>query len=210
MNVENTRTELVWSTPYALDVIERAARLCYKSEGFKSVNNYSRDKFIKGIISNGHESVLEHAYASFHIVCDRGISHNIVRHRIANYSQESTRYCNYSKERFGGSITCIFPEGLTPSQMEQFSTAYEITEKLYMDLITKDGIKPEIARNVLPHGLKTELIMTCNFREWRHVLKQRYFNSRANPEVRRVFRGIYDWFNDNYPIIIEDLKTSSE
>ena len=154
--------ELVWATPNALQIIERSARICYKSE--KKISSTVNESFIKSLIKRGHESVIEHAYASFHIICDRGISHNIVRHRIANYSQESTKFSNYTKDRFDNSITYIVPEDLTKEQIDNMLSVYGISEEIYMNLINKEGLKPEIARYILPNGLKTEIIMTCNFR----------------------------------------------
>jgi thymidylate synthase (FAD) len=138
---------------------------------------------------------LEHASATFHIVTDRGITHEIVRHRLASYSQESTRYCNYGKEKFGTQISVVVPgmtEPLTPEQYDIWYRTIMATEKGYMELIDT-GLKPEFARSVLPTCLKTEIAMTCNLREWEHFLKLRLkgVTGKPHPDIRVI--GYYIW-----------------
>jgi thymidylate synthase (FAD) len=140
------------------------------------------------ISKNHHESVLEHSCASFHIVCDRGVSHEIVRHRIASYSQESTRYCNYNKDKFGGEITVIEPPGLTQEEREIWESSVLISEAAYMKLVSK-CVKPQIARSVLPTCLKTELVMTANFREWKHFIRLRT-SPAAHPQMVEVAKMV--------------------
>jgi thymidylate synthase (FAD) len=139
--------------------------------------------FVNMIKTNQHESVLEHPSASFSIICDRGVSHEIVRHRIAAYSQESTRYCNYSKEGFGSEITVVRPPDL-PDDGKWWEVGMYDTEKAYITLLSQ-GASPQIARSVLPNSLKTEIGMTANFREWRHFLRLRT-SPKAHPQMREI------------------------
>jgi len=135
-------------------------------------------------IASGHHSVIEHASASFLFVCDRGVTHELVRHRLAAYSQESTRYCNYGKDKFGKEITVIEPPGLTVSQRGDWARAVREAEIGYLELLN-NGCSPQIARSVLPNCLKTEIVTTCNLREWRHIFKLRT-SKAAHPQIREV------------------------
>jgi len=181
MKIVLPSVKLEFVTPEAEKIIEAAGRTCYKSEQVGEPAD-----FVKMIIRRGHESVLEHPSASFRIVCDRGVSHEIVRHRLASYSQESTRYCNYSKNRFGNEITVIEPPGLAQvvRGRSEWRASCERAEEAYFKMM-EDGCHPQIARSVLPTCLKTELVMTCNFREWRHFLKLRTA-AAAHPQMREV------------------------
>ena len=174
--------ELLWITPNALQTIEISGRVCYKSED--KITQDSATTFVKMIKQRGHESVVEHACASFRIVCDRGVSHEIVRHRIASYSQESTRYCNYSKDKFGNEISVIEPPIKTPQAYAAWSHSVHAAERDYQAMISA-GESPQIARSVLPNCLKTEIVMTANFREWLHFIDLRT-SSAAHPQMREV------------------------
>lgn len=183
--------------------IERIGRVCYKSED--KITEKSSQRFISNILDNGHESVIEHEKISVRIICDRGVSHEIVRHRIASYSQESTRYCNYSKEKFGNELTFI-----KPLFWDENTTEYRLwydsmkqIEGSYMQLIEL-GASPQEARSVLPNSLKTEIVVTMNLREWRHFLKLRT-SSRAHPQMREVACLILNEFHNQIPIIFEDI-----
>jgi thymidylate synthase (FAD) len=139
------------------------------------------------IKANGHESVLEHASAGFSIVTDRGVTHEIVRHRLASYSQESTRYCNYGKAGFGGEISVIEPRGALRENTEQrevWVQAICAAERGYLSML-ENGTSPQIARSVLPNSLKSEIGMTANFREWRHFLRLRT-SPKAHPQMREI------------------------
>lgn len=193
----------LWSTPDALAAIEQAGRTCYKSED--KITEETAEKFVRMLIQRGHEAMIEHAVASFRFIMDRGISHETVRHRVASYGQESTRYCNYGKEKFGREISVIEPPGLDEEQRQHWIDACLSAEKEYMSLLDL-GCSPQIARSVLPTCLKTEIVVTCNFREWRHILTLRRFNSAAHPQIISVMAGVEEWFETNYPVIIEDLK----
>jgi len=199
MRIVEPSAELVWCTPEAERIIEEAGRTCYKSED--AITDISAPKFIEMIIQRGHESVLEHASASFRIITDRGITHEIVRHRIASYSQESTRYCNYGKEKFGKEITVIQPSGIA-DQTEQYvlwSSAMRACERAYFNLIDAE-IAPQFARSVLPICLKTEIIMTCNFREWRHFLKLRLAKA-AHPDIQVIAKQIWEQLLEEAPTV---------
>lgn len=167
-----------------LQHIERCGRVCYKSED--KITDTSAQTFVGSIIKRGHEAVLEHASVTVKFVVDRGVSHEIVRHRLAAYCQESTRYCNYSKDGFGGQVTFIQPNFLDRGTRgwELWVLACEQAEKAYFDLLNW-GCSPQEARAVLPNSLKTEVVMTANLREWRHFFKLRTAPA-AHPQMREV------------------------
>ena len=201
MQIVEPSVELLWMTPEPLKVIEAAGRTCYRSED--RINPETAEVFVRGIIKRGHESVIEHASASFRIVTDRGISHEIVRHRLASFSMESTRYCNYGQEKFGGEISVIEPPSLDPEARVAWVNACEAAEKAYF-LMLKTGTPPQLARAVLPTCLRTELVMTATFREWRHFLKLR-ISPAAHPQIITVARRIREIFLEKCPLVVEDL-----
>lgn len=187
-----------------LKKIERCGRVCYKSED--RITDNSAENFVANIIKRGHEAVLEHASVTVKFVVDRGVSHEIVRHRIASYCQESTRYCNYSKDSFGSEITIILPHYLTED-----STAYKIwkksmslSEAAYF-LMLDVGCTPQEARAVLPNSLKTELVMTANLREWRTFFKLRTHHS-AHPQMVEVARPLLEQFKKVIPVVFDDIE----
>jgi len=183
--------------------IERAGRTCYKSED--RIADDSASGFVNRLLKAGHHSVIEHANITVHFTCDRGISHEIVRHRLAAFSQESTRYANYSGEKFGGEITVIKPFFWSEDSPEyaRWLEAMEQAEKTYMKLLEL-GARPEQARGVLPNSLKTELVMTCNIREWRHVFSLRC-SAAAHPQIREVMLPLLDDFHERLPVLFDDL-----
>lgn len=182
--------------------VEKCGRICYLSEPKDPEG--STDKFIRMLIKNGHESPLEHGGCTFKIVTDRAISQEVVRHRLASYSQESTRYCNYANGKFSREITVIESSGLAENEAREWLDAMEHLERTYL-LMIDNGVKPEKARDVLPLCLKTELMMTANFREWRHFLKLR--GSRmAHPGIRKIAKQIYEVFQRAIPVLVEDIE----
>jgi len=188
-----------------LKKIERAGRTCYKSEN--NITEESALKFVKMITHTyKHESVLEHASITVRIVCDRGISHEIVRHRIGAYSQESTRYCNYGKNKFGNEITVIRPAHLEhKSDTEQIlweETMFKIEEN-YFELL-KRGWTPQEARGILPNELKTEMVVTYNMRQWRHFFAMRC-GPAAHPQLRALTIPMLSAFKERIPVIFEDF-----
>ena len=188
--------------------IEEIGRTCYKSED--KITTDSAADFVKRIIASGHHSVLEHASLSVRFIVDRGISHEIVRHRIASYSQESTRYCNYGKDKFDNEITvirpCYFEEGSDGYLI--WRTDCRIAERAYLTLL-QEGCKPEEARAVLPMSLKTELVMTVNIREWRHFLTQRTAKA-CHPQMRQIANMLLDILVFSLPVLFGDLKEARE
>lgn len=186
-----------------LKKLEKIGRVCYKSES--RITDDSAKKFIANIIQSGHESVIEHEKISVRIICDRGVTHEIVRHRIASYSQESTRYCNYANDKFGKELTLIKPIFWAEDSVE-YNCWYETMQKIedaYNILIEK-GVKPQEARSLLPNSLKTEIIVTMNLREWRHFLKLRT-SLRAHPQMREIACAILGEFKKRIPIIFDDI-----
>ena len=191
-----------------LKKIERIGRTCYKSEG--NITEDSAERFVKSIIARGHESVLEHVSISVRVICDRGVSHEIVRHRIASYSQESTRYCNYSNDKFGNELTFIKPifnkYNCDAGMYDTFEDTCRFIEKRYFEML-KHGATPQEARSILPNSLKTELVMTTNLREWRHFFKLRC-DKAAHPQTREIANMILKEFKEKIPVIFDDLYES--
>lgn len=187
-----------------LERIEEYGRICYKSEGKATIG--SAPAFVKMLIDRGHESVIEHGTMVVKFICDRGVTHEIVRHRLASYSQESTRYCNYSQDKFDNQITvikpCFWEEG-SPSYLRWIG-AMQTAELAYMDLLA-GGAKPEQARSVLPNSLKTEIIMTTNLREWRHVFRLRT-SSKAHPQMRQLMIPLLLEVKSKLPVIFDDIE----
>ena len=183
--------------------IERAGRVCYKSEA--KITDDSAKKFVQNILKNGHESVIEHEKISVRIVCDRGVSHEIVRHRIASYSQESTRYCNYNADKFGNELTFIKPYFWNEDVVKYniWKKTMQYIEKSYIQLI-ESGAKPQEARSVLPNSLKTEIVVTMNLREWRHFFKLRA-DKAAHPQMRQIALPLLKKFQEIIPIVFDDL-----
>lgn len=190
----------------AMDIlkkIEKFGRICYKSE--KKITEDSAEKFVRNILKNGHESVIEHEKISVKFVCDRGVTHEIVRHRLASYSQESTRYCNYSNEKFGSELTFIRPVFWKNDEkkMKIWENSMKEIEDTYNKLIEM-GAQPQEARSILPNSLKTEIIVTMNMREWRHFFKLRT-SVQAHPQMRQIAIPLLEEFKKEIPVIFEDI-----
>ena len=179
-----------------LQDIERIGRVCYKSE--HRITSSSAAPFVRSIIERGHESVLEHISITVRFVTDRAIANELVRHRIAAYSQESTRYCNYKDK-----IEFIYPWNVSDKQLQLIMEACACAATTYQALIA-DGAPPEIARDVLPLCTKTELIATYNLREWRHVLRLRT-DKAAHPKMRELMQTLLQFFQGLVPIIFDDI-----
>lgn len=210
--------EILRITTDALELIEIAGRTCYKSEN--SITNDSSQKFTQMLLKRGHESVLEHATATVRFICDRGVTHEIVRHRLASYSQESTRYCDYN----GGHVAFIIPpwcrfrpgEASLSTDDLALSTinsmvdpdsfwlySMQVAENNYKKL-RKLGWRPEQVRSILPNSLKTEIVMTANFREWRHFFKLRT-SPAAHPQMREVAVPLLLSMKEKVPVLFDDL-----
>lgn len=183
--------------------LEQCGRVCYKSED--RITDGSAEKFLAGIVKRGHEAVLEHYNFTVKFIVDRGVSHEIVRHRLASYCQESTRYCNYSRDSFGSEITVIAPlylEG-TPG-WTLWKHSCKVAERYYFGLLDW-GCTPQEARAVLPTSLKTEMFMTANIREWRHFLRLRT-SSAAHPQIREVAVPLLHELQRRVPVLFDDIK----
>ena len=201
--------EILMTTYLPLNLIEKAGRTCYKSED--KITETSNVDFAAMILKRGHESVVEHANATARFICDRGVTHEIVRHRLASYSQESTRYCDYQ----GGHVAFVIPPwadlpegiyewGAARTQEEAaWLRAMQFAEGSYKKLRGL-GWKPEQARSVLPNSLKTEIVMTANLREWRHFFKLRT-SAAAHPQMREVATPLMAEMKARIPVIFDDL-----
>ena len=206
MRIIDPSVELINAPTYdaLLNTIEVAGRVCYKSED--KIQEGSAEKFIAGIIKRGHEAVIEHGVLTVKFICDRGVTHEIVRHRIASYCQESTRYCNYSQDKFGNEITVIRPCFLTEGtrKYELWHCACDRAESAYFDMLIC-GCTPQEARSVLPNSLKTEVVMTANIREWRHFIKLRT-SEKAHPQMRQVAGMLQNLLVEKYPVFFKEVE----
>ena len=189
-----------------LQKIEAAARTCYKSEG--KIQEGSAAKLVAGLIKSGHEAMLEHASVTVKFVVDRGISHELVRHRLASFAQESTRYCNYSKDDFGSEITFIIPDYLEYKSegWNIWKEAMKQAEDAYFKMLDF-GLSPQQARAVLPNSLKTEVVMTANLREWRHFFKLRALGTtgKPHPQMLEVAVPLLEDMKNLIPVVFDDL-----
>ena len=187
-----------------LKKIEKIARVCYKSED--KITDNSAERMVKALINRGHEAMLEHFSFSVKFIVDRGVSHEIVRHRVASFAQESTRYCNYGK---AGDITVIRPcyfEEDTP-EMDNWAGSCMFSESVYLSML-EAGKTPQEARAVLPTSVKTELVMTANLREWRHFFKLRAVGVTGKPHTQmlEVAVPLLKELQNRIPVIFDDLE----
>lgn len=203
--------EMMGST---LELIELAGRTCYKSED--KINLGSAEKFVKMIRDRGHHSVIEHSAATVKVICDRGVTHEIVRHRLCAYSQESTQYCNYK-----GGVTFVIPPwcSLDSKEYKTSEEIWEVSEPAswlwarsmleaeinYIGLIGTYNWSPQQARSVLPNSLKTEIVITANFREWLHIFNLRC-SKAAHPQMREIMIPLCKKFQERIPIIFNNVK----
>ncbi|KKL90414.1 hypothetical protein LCGC14_1904920 [marine sediment metagenome] len=216
--IEHPNSDYEWKR--IMKAIEKAGRTCYKSED--KITNESADKFVRMLFEHDppHESVIEHEKITVRLICDRGVSHEMVRHRLASYSQESTRYCNYNTDKHDNQITfilpCWFPDDLLGTYIDYVDfpkSSHEDKmiwinsmvncEEDYISLINK-GWKPQQARSVLPNALKTEIVVTANLREWRLIMKQRTAKA-AHPQMREIMIPLLTTFAARLPVIFADI-----
>lgn len=190
-----------------LNKIERIARTCYKSEG--KIKEGSAEKMVAALIKSGHEAMLEHATLTIKFVVDRGVSHEIVRHRLAAFAQESTRYCNYAKDDFGSECTFIIPDHIQykSKAWDMWIEQMKAAEKTYFDMLDF-GLSAQEARCVLPNSLKTELVMTANLREWRHFFKLRAAGTtgKPHPQMLEVTVPLLAELKELVPVIFDDIE----
>ena len=190
--------EQSWKIEYfptkALEIIEMAGRTCYKS---KTKGGKDAERFVKLIVKSGHHSVIEHVNVTVRIITNRGVTHELVRHRIASYSQESTRYCDYY-----GEVTFIRPvwwENATCEQKKLWKKAMTDAENIYNEL-RNQGWKPEQARDVLPNALKAEIVVTMNLRSWLNFFNLRR-SEKAHPQIRSLADDIFVEFCRKIPAV---------
>lgn len=189
-----------------LQMIERIGRVCYKSEDKISPDGVSAKKFVKMLIDRGHEAMIEHSQLSVLFVCDRGVSHELVRHRLCSFAQESTRYCNYSREdKNPDGIIFIKPFWMEEGSNEyrEWVTACYDSEFWYLQAI-KHGQTPQEARAVLINSVKTEIVVTGNYREFRHLLKLRTAPD-AHPQMREIMMPLLEELKNRIPVVFDDL-----
>lgn len=196
--------------------IELCGRVCYKSED--KITEDSCKKFVENILKRGHEAVIEHYNITVKLTNDRGVSHEEVRHRIASYAQESTRYCNYSKDKFGNEITYIDIQGgieldskMKHMDAETITAIYDewlhacVDAEAHYNRMIELGATPQIARSVLNNSTKTEICITMNLREWRHFFKLRCAPA-AHPQMREVALMLLAEFKSKIPVLFDDIE----
>ena len=187
-----------------LQFIEKIGRVCYKSEN--NIVDGSAEKFVAALIKRGHEAMIEHSTLTVKFICDRGVSHELVRHRLCSFAQESTRYCNYSSDKFGSELTFIEP-CFWDYDSEEYSDWEDVchdAELVYMHKINT-GVKPEEARSILPNSLKTEIVVTANYREWRNIFRLRC-DKVAHPQMRELMIPLLKELQSKIPVIFDDIE----
>lgn len=191
-----------------LQQIERVARVCYKSEDKITPDGKSAIKLVRFLVNQGHEAMLEHSQLSVLFTCDRGVANELVRHRIASFAQESTRYCNYAGEKFGGELSFIKPfyiEENAPGFAAWRDSCLE-AEEAYTFMVNDRKYRPEQARAVLPLCLKTEIVVTANYREWRNIFKLRT-PVAAHPQMRQLMCPLLLEMQKKIPVVFDDIYT---
>jgi thymidylate synthase (FAD) len=185
-----------------IEILELAGRTCYKSEN--RITEGSAGKFVKMILDLGHETVLEHVSASVRLITNRGVTHELVRHRLASYSQESTRYVRYKNGlQFIKPVWWNDPN-YSEEQKQHWIHAMELGEKLYLEALEK-GDRPEQAREMLPNAIKAEIVMTANLRQWRHIFAMRC-SKKAHPQIRALMLDCLEGFTKEIPIVFDGLN----
>lgn len=189
-----------------LQHIEKIGRVCYKSEDRITEDGESARGFVKMLIDRGHEAMIEHSSLSVKFIVDRGVSHELVRHRIASFAQESTRYCNYSTDKFDNEVTFIrpffFAEGTV--NYSDWLFAMGVAERTYLEMLA-EGAAPQEARSVLPNSTKTEITVTANYREWHNFFKLRTAKA-AHPQMREVTIPLLAELKQKLPVVFDDIE----
>ena len=190
----------------AYNRIAEAMRNCYRAE--LNAMPKTDEELVELAIKRGHYSVIEFASVAVNIVCDRGVTHELVRHRIASYAQESTRYCNYAGEKFGRELTFVRPSwaqgnGMSTAKYKFWLEAMEYAEKSYMNMLDNLAM-PQEARAVLPNSLATKIAVHANLREWAHIFKLRC-DLPAHPDMRQTMKPILLAMLDEYPHIFQPV-----
>lgn len=197
MKIIKQQFEFIDTVPNG-EKLERCGRVCYQSTMGQSEN------FVAKIVKNKHHSVLEHISLTAHIITNRAILAEITRHRLASFSVESTRYCNYSKDKFGNEVKFILPNNISPQVEAKIVRSYSVAEKDYLMLLEL-GAKPEEARDILPMGLAVEMYMTANLREWKHIIELRT-DKAAHPQARELFSQAKAQLSAMIPELFEEAN----
>jgi len=189
-----------------LKLIELIGRTCYKSEDKIAEDGSTAKKFVKQLINDGHEAMLEHSLLTVKFTVDRGITHELVRHRLFSFAQESTRYCNYSKDKFGNQITFIVPCCLDFEKLYEWKKACIEAEEAYFKLL-KEGCTPQEARAVLPNSTKSDIIVSGNYRQWRHFfnLRAAEVTGKVHPQMKEVTIPLLEEVHNRIPIVFDDI-----
>ncbi|MFA5054230.1 MAG: FAD-dependent thymidylate synthase [Parcubacteria group bacterium] len=210
MKIINASFEILQFPEKPLEAIEQAARTCYKSED--KIEPGSAERLVRYLLERGHEAMIElGGMAVVKFIVDRGVTHELVRHRLCSFAQESTRYCNYSKGKFGEEITVINPRFGEARRgharvSDLWIRAMHDAEAKYLQLVRR-GVPAEIARGVLPQSLKAEIVVGANLREWRHIFKLRT-SGRAHPQMREVMVPLLAEFKQRVPVVFDDIEVS--
>jgi thymidylate synthase (FAD) len=187
---------LIAITPDAQKVIEQAGRTCWQS--FDKADDNSQEGFIRRLLAMEHESPLEHAYATFRIRgCSRAMTHQLVRHRLMAVSQQSQRYVDEHQFEY------VVPETMLPEFVDDFHGDMKIIQQMYQKWRDR-GLKKEDARFVLPNACTSEIVVSADFREWRHILKLR-LTKKAQWEIRNACRIILEILNKHAPVCFGDI-----
>lgn len=195
-SVKEPSVELIAITPDAEHVIEQAGRTCYLS--FDKSKEGSEAGFIKRLISMGHESPLEHASATFRIKdCSRSMTHQLVRHRLMSVSQQSQRYVSEDNFRY------VLPESISDESVQDFHDDMEVIRQMYHKWRCR-GMKREDARFVLPNACVSEIVVSANFREWRHIMTVR-LSAKAQWEIRKACQKILALLKEHCPDCFADI-----
>ena len=202
--------------------IERACRTCYRSENLIDEESYKR--LLRNCLNRGHESILEHEKITIRMICDIGVYKDLTRHRFGSFSIESTRYCNYSKDKFENNIKFIKPVFYTPGTIEEYDdpikkndclkTQYwercmKFIESDYMDMTNIVGAKPDELRMLLPHSTAAEVTMTANIREWRHILSLRCAKM-THPAIRQLLIPLLLYFKQEMPELFDNIDYDTD
>jgi len=195
------QVELIAITPDAEKVIEQAGRTCYLS--FEKMKEDSAAEFIARLLKMGHESPLEHAYATFRIKnCSRAMTHQLVRHRLMAVSQQSQRYV--SEENF----SYVVPDSMPAEFVEDFHNDMETIRQMYKKWLDR-GLRKEDARFVLPNACTSEIVISANFREWRHIFRLRV-SKKAQWEIRKACTQMLEILREHAPACFADFETVFE
>lgn len=188
--------------------IEKACRTCYRSENLITDESYKN--LIKNCLNRGHESILEHEKITIRMCCDIGVYKDLTRHRFGSFSIESTRYCNYGKDKFDNEIKFIEPCNIEKGTTEyaQWFNTMNIIEKTYNEM-TRLGCIPDQMRMILPHSTAAEVVMTANIREWRHILSLRAAKM-THPSVQQLMIPLLLYFKEKMPELFDDIEYNTE